>query len=206
MWQRWDMDEPDNHPRGLRERKRQDTAERIAEASLRLFLAKGYEHTTLEEIAEAAGISRRTFFYYYKSKDDILVALQCEGFVRAMAGAFGERDREAGPFAAVARVLPELAAAFETPETKLITDILKSTEALRVRKQAGYVEMETALLEAMAGVWPEAEMRLALALVATAGISVLRLGIDRWYEEGAVRPISEYLREGFGLLSETVGH
>ena len=36
-------------------------------------VAKGYEATTLDEIAAAAGISRRTFFYYFKSKDDILL-------------------------------------------------------------------------------------------------------------------------------------
>jgi AcrR family transcriptional regulator len=53
---------------GLRERKKRETLQRIAETGLKLFIAQGYEGTTLEAIAEAAGISRRTFFYYFKSK------------------------------------------------------------------------------------------------------------------------------------------
>src|SRR5437899_1559960 len=59
---------------GLRERNRRQTLQRIAEVGIELFLAKGYDATTLDEIAAAAGISRRTFFYYFRSKDDILLA------------------------------------------------------------------------------------------------------------------------------------
>ncbi|WP_167350122.1 TetR/AcrR family transcriptional regulator [Bradyrhizobium viridifuturi] len=59
---------------GLRERNRRQTLQRIADAGMELFLANGFEATTLDEIAAAAGISRRTFFYYFKSKDDILLA------------------------------------------------------------------------------------------------------------------------------------
>jgi AcrR family transcriptional regulator len=58
------------HPR------RTPAARRIAETGLRLFMTDGYENTTLEAIAEAAGISRRTFFYYFKSKEDIILVWQ----------------------------------------------------------------------------------------------------------------------------------
>jgi aspartate aminotransferase-like enzyme len=47
-------------PEGLRERKQRETRQRIAAVALRLFLADGYDSTTLEAIAAAAGISRRT--------------------------------------------------------------------------------------------------------------------------------------------------
>ena len=68
------MDDVLLKPEGLRERKRRQTLQRIAEVGLSLFLRKGYEATTLDEIAAAAGISRRTFFYYFKSKDEVLLA------------------------------------------------------------------------------------------------------------------------------------
>ena len=68
---------------GLRERKRRETLQRIAEAGLKLFVTNGYDATTLETIAEAAGISRRTFFYYFKSKEDILLAWQ-GGLIQAI--------------------------------------------------------------------------------------------------------------------------
>ena len=205
MWQKQYMQDTGTNETGLRERKRQDTFERIAEASLRLFVAKGFEHTTLDEIAAAAGISRRTFFYYYKSKDDVLVGLQCDGFTRVLETAFDGVTPDQSPFDAVTRVLPELVAAFETPETRLITDIMRSTDALRVRKQAGYVEMEAALQAALERAWPAREQRPLLSLVATASISVLRLALDQWYEDGGKRPLADYARDGFALLRSSLG-
>ncbi len=64
---------------GVRERKRRETRQRIAETALRLFLANGYENTSLDTIAAEAGISRRTFFSYFKSKEDILFVWQSGG-------------------------------------------------------------------------------------------------------------------------------
>jgi hypothetical protein len=45
-------------------------------SGLKLFVANGYEATTLEAVAAAAGISRRTFFHYFKSKEELLLAWQ----------------------------------------------------------------------------------------------------------------------------------
>lgn len=61
---------------GLRERKREQTLQRLTEAAMKLFLAKGYEATTLDDIAAAAEISRRSFFHYFASKEDVVVAWQ----------------------------------------------------------------------------------------------------------------------------------
>ena len=57
---------------GLRERKKQRTRERIVEASFELFEERGFEGTTIADIAEAADIAPRTFFSYFPSKDDVV--------------------------------------------------------------------------------------------------------------------------------------
>jgi AcrR family transcriptional regulator len=57
---------------GHRERKKQRTREAIARAAIELFVEQGYDATTLAGIAEAAGVSTRTIFAYFPSKEDIL--------------------------------------------------------------------------------------------------------------------------------------
>jgi AcrR family transcriptional regulator len=57
---------------GHRERKKQRTREAIARAGHELFVERGYDTTTLAEIADAAGVSARTIFAYFPSKQDIL--------------------------------------------------------------------------------------------------------------------------------------
>src|ERR1700719_4781098 len=57
---------------GLRERKKQQTRDRIARVALELFAERGYDETTLADIAEAADVSPRTIFAYYENKEDIL--------------------------------------------------------------------------------------------------------------------------------------
>jgi AcrR family transcriptional regulator len=72
---------------GLRERKKRATREAIARAGVELFVERGYDETTLAEIAEAAGVSTRTIFAYFPGKEDILFATvqtMCDALVRAL--------------------------------------------------------------------------------------------------------------------------
>lgn len=59
---------------GLRERTRRVIQREITEAAERLFIERGYEATTIEHIAEAVGMSRRTLYRYFPTREDIVVA------------------------------------------------------------------------------------------------------------------------------------
>src|SRR5580692_1923288 len=100
-------------PNDLRERKRRLTLDRIAEVGLRLFVKNGYEATTLDAIAAAAGISRRTFFYYFKSKEDVLLAARDSGFREAIRPVILDGSPDQAPLDIVRRCLIKLASRYE---------------------------------------------------------------------------------------------
>ena len=56
----------------LQARKQQLVRDAIYDAAIDLFAVKGFDETTVEEVAQAAGVSRRSFFRYFASKDDLL--------------------------------------------------------------------------------------------------------------------------------------
>jgi AcrR family transcriptional regulator len=87
---------------GLRERKKAETRRSIQEHALRLFLEKGYDATTVEEIAAAAGVSHMTFFRYFPSKPAVVENDEYDPMIAEMI-----RARPAGepPLTAIARAL-----------------------------------------------------------------------------------------------------
>ncbi|HEV7585313.1 MAG TPA: helix-turn-helix domain-containing protein, partial [Solirubrobacteraceae bacterium] len=78
---------------GLRERKKRKTRDTIIKVALELFVERGYEDTTIAEIADAAEISPRTIFAYFPSKEDI-VFYDMPEMLERLAQVF--RDRPAG--------------------------------------------------------------------------------------------------------------
>src|SRR5690349_22549617 len=60
----------DGNRGGLRERTRRAVRAELANVALRLFAERGYEKTTVDDIARAAGLTKRSFFRYFPSKED----------------------------------------------------------------------------------------------------------------------------------------
>jgi AcrR family transcriptional regulator len=187
---------------GLRERKRQETTERIVEKGLKLFVKNGYDATTLDAIAEAAGISRRTFFYYFKSKEDVLLAAHDSGFREALRPAMLEELSDQAPLDAARKCLIKIASRYETKESIIYDRLMQSTEALRARKEAVFVEAEQILLAAMCELWPSPGRRDGLRLVAMVAMGTLRLALDKWKQNDAAQPLAYYLRQSFALLAK----
>jgi AcrR family transcriptional regulator len=189
---------------GLRERKRQETLERIAETGLKLFVEKGYDGTTLEAIAAEARISARTFFYYFDSKEKILEYWQGGGFFEALRPSLLTISSKQAPLTAVRDCLVGLVSRYEDERSIIVDGILRSTEALRARKQALFVQMETTVFEALCEIWPQKERRASLRIVAMVSIGTMRLAMDAWRDAKGKRRLAEYVSEGFSRLRTEV--
>ncbi|GGL07419.1 TetR family transcriptional regulator [Sphaerisporangium melleum] len=79
---------------GLRERKKARTRRTLIEAAVRLFESRGYEETTLADIAAAADVSTRTFFSYFAGKEDVVFFDTRRRVERALAVIAGRRAGE----------------------------------------------------------------------------------------------------------------
>jgi AcrR family transcriptional regulator len=191
-------------PGGLRERKRQETFQRIAETGLRLFVENGYEATTLEAIATASGISRRTFFYYFDSKEEILQHFQSSGFHEALGPALLAMAPDQDPLDAVRDCLLGLVSRYETPRSILVDRLLRSCDMLRKQKLVMFDEMEGKIFAALREVWPQPDRLEVLQMTAMAAVGAMRLGMDAWRQDEGKRPIADYVREAFDRLRATV--
>jgi AcrR family transcriptional regulator len=81
-----------------RERKKQQTREALMQAALELFDAKGYEQTTIREIADAVDVATRTFFRYFASKEELVVSLGAD-FAESFLEEVRARPADEVPFA-----------------------------------------------------------------------------------------------------------
>lgn len=185
---------------GLRQRKRRETLERLRDSGIRLFVEKGYAATTVDDIAQAAGISRRTFFYYFKSKDDILLSLQAD--VGAMlADALRRAPVDRRPLDAIRDAAVSVCASISADDMIAIDRLMRESEAVQARKQASYVEQERALFAALCERWPQPERRTGLSLVAMLAIGAMRLASEAFNREGGKRSMPELLNEAFDALA-----
>lgn len=185
---------------GLRERKQNETRQRIAETALRLFLADGYEQTTLDAIAAEAGISRRTFFSYFKSKDDIILFGLTADWADLMADLL-KISPDVPPLDAVRDVMVKRISLYTSAQMTAVDNLMMSSETLLARKQAYYGKQEQVLFDTLCEVWRQPERRAALRMIAVVAIGAQKVALQTWREQsGQRKPAAKFLGEAFDSL------
>jgi AcrR family transcriptional regulator len=167
---------------GLRERKKQRTREAIVEAALRLFDERGFDHTTIADIAEAADIAPRTFFGYFPSKEDVVFD-EFPGIYDELARRFRERSEDETAIDALRGWLLDHFRAHDLGDERhqCRQRVVEQSEALQARERAIKGQMEDLLAESMArdlGDEPgDLRPRLAAAAAVSAFDAFIRQGI-----------------------------
>jgi AcrR family transcriptional regulator len=193
---------------GLRERKKSRTYQAIVEAAVELFEQKGFEETTIEEIAEAADISPRTFFRYFDSKLDVVMPDGEKHFEEGDETPFGDllaaRPPGESPIEAVRQVFrQELETMLE--ENPIATRQLRltmTTPSLRTRVFDHFQEHQSEMARVFAARLGMSEDALQPHLLAAGVGTTIWTVVDRWVAEGAPEDrLIPLFEEGFALMA-----
>jgi AcrR family transcriptional regulator len=169
----------------LQDRKRQLVKDEIARGAWELFDREGYEATTVEEIAGRAGISRRTFFRYYSSKEDVVVGTS-DALAEAFLAAFRGRPAAEPPLTTIHRALRPVVVdrVKDADQGRAIMRLLRESATLRRAMMERHARMEerlAALLAARLGADPRRDPTPALlAFVARAFMDT---AFNVWYDQ-----------------------
>jgi AcrR family transcriptional regulator len=169
---------------GLRERKRQQTRERLTRMAMALFLDRGFEATTLDDIAAAADISRRSFFHYFASKEDVVFAWQ-EEITAALIDAVAARPTAESMLTAAENAILAMVRQLEPGEAIAMAQLKRDNPALQARDQVKYEKLERALTDALAKRAGLKTEKLKARLVAMIATGAMRIGGELWAIEGA---------------------
>ncbi|MEU6376845.1 TetR family transcriptional regulator [Streptomyces sp. NPDC046909] len=188
-------------PLGLRERKKQQTRERIRREAYRLFAEHGYEATTVDQIAEAAEVSSSTFFRYFPTKEDVVIQ---DEYDPALADAIRSRPADEPIVdAIIASLKGPLGAVFEQDrEALLLRARLTFTDpAIRASNVAEQERSERAMAEVIAERAGRDAGDLEVRCAAAAVIAVFTALVRHWVEGDGKDDLAELYERHLPLLS-----
>ena len=186
-------------PQGLRERKKRETRRRIHACALRLVEQRGLASVTTDEIADAAGISPRTFFNYFATKDASVVGADPD-LAEVIATAITEAPATHSPLDCLEQVFTEY--------------VLSTTSGAGLKRQRWRVlESNPHLIPVMLSAGRNLEEQAAVALatrlgleeddpyprlVSAAAYAVIRVSLERHHRDGT--EVTDAVQQGFAAL------
>jgi AcrR family transcriptional regulator len=178
-----------------------DAIGRLRQAAMELYRERGYDETTVAQIASRAGLTERTFFRYFADKREVLFhgAERLQAFLVEQVVA---APASTPPMEAVASALHAVASASE--EGRDFADFARQRHALMVI-HADLRERELMKLASLASATSEALRRRgvsepAASLVAEAGIAVFKVSFGRWVADPKQRKWGHHMRQAMEVL------
>lgn len=180
----WDAGTVTTPRPGLRERKKQATRQALREAALRLALERGPDNVRVDDIADAAGVSPRTYNNYFSSRDEAIVAAVTTGREARVAVAVAARRASVGLADAVVDAIVEQ---YTDPgsQDRDVLLLITTRPALSDAFLAAAAKIEHPLAAAIAERLGDTDSWTARVLAASVAAAV-RVGLEQWLQPGAV--------------------
>ncbi len=204
------IERPDEHgrPLGRREARKRATRTALVNVAQRRFHDDGFEETTLDDICDEVGVSRRTFFRYFKSKEDLVFpnrAERLERFVKVLTDA---PDAE-NPFETLRRATRLFGPEYMVHREQLVAQqaLIARTPSLRAREAEIDRDWEAVMARTIMGrTGDDRASAVRARVIAGACIGVIRATMRHWFETGGVEDLTQLgedaldcLERGFAL-------
>ncbi|HEY3562236.1 MAG TPA: helix-turn-helix domain-containing protein [Kribbella sp.] len=177
-----------------------DAAGRLREAAMALYAERGYDGTTVADIADRAGVTARTFFRHFADKREVLFN-GSERLQQHMVAALAAAPADATPMEAMATAVLASAEFFDHIPREYSRDraaVITSTPELLERELIKMASLGTALTQCLLerGVAPD-----VAALAAETGVAVFRVAFERWIGAPDDVPIADVIQATLKTLA-----
>ncbi|MEV4327387.1 TetR/AcrR family transcriptional regulator [Microbispora rosea] len=171
---------------------------RLAKAALELYVERGYEQTTVAEIAKRAGLTERTFFRHFADKREVLFS-GSDALREHLADAVAGAPESMAPIDAVAAAFEKVGVLFEEGRERSLQrqSVIAANAELRERELIKLAWWSATLADTLRrrGVADP-----AASLAAEAGVAAFKVAFERWISGPAEPDLSQIVRESFDEL------
>ena len=173
---------------------------RLEQAAMELYGERGYDETTVAEIAARAGLTERTFFRHYADKREVLFA-GSEMLAELLVAAVARAPDPAAPLDVIAAALEEVGALIQESRGREYARGRRSIIAANAELQERELIKLASWADTLAGALRERGIDdRAATLAAETGVAVFRVAFDRWVGDGNDRGLPALIRESLGEL------
>lgn len=189
-------------PLDLRSRTRENVRVQIAEVAFNVFAERGFDAVTATEVAEAAGISRASFFRYFESKEDAVFVAQEEVGAK-IAARLRERPAGEDAWSALRQSLDPIIAVYRESPTQSLARLrlTRSTTKLRAHQLERFDQWKQLIGAALAERLGVEEVDLRIEALVAAALAALGSASSRWAASDGADDLIELIDEAFGAIA-----
>jgi AcrR family transcriptional regulator len=175
-----------------------DAQGRLVEAAMALYVERGFDQTTVAEIAARAGLTERTFFRHFADKREVLF-WGASSFQELVVAGVADAPRSATPIEAVVASLEAAATGFQehSERVRLRQTVIGANPELQERELIKLAALATAMAATLRD---RGVKEPAASLAAEAGIVILRIAFERWMGKDHRRPLPVLIRRSLDEL------